>query len=242
MFVKHTFKCKKDDQSTYCIASFPKSGNTWVRFFIANLYNQIEPIYPEIDFYNIHDIVPEIGKEETFIFQNFPNVYKTHDQYNKSFSPVILILRNPYDVILSYYYYLNGEQKNNITLSEVIHHKQYGIDSIVTHTNSYINNCKELLIITYEQLHSVPFKYFSKIASFLNINFKQQDITTAIEKSSFEQMKAIELNKGRKYGSMDFTFMHKGKIGEGYSQINYKDLAYISQRIKKAPITNLLYG
>ena len=56
------FSNKKFD-SEFFLSSFPRSGNTWVRFLIANVYNNIKKRYDEIDFFNIHEIVPEYGME-----------------------------------------------------------------------------------------------------------------------------------------------------------------------------------
>jgi len=223
------------------LASFPKSGNTWVRFLIANLYNEIENSLAEIDFLNIHEIIPELGKGRNFRFPNFSKILKTHQQYDKKFNRVILILRNPYDVLYSYFKYLKGEKKLDVSLSEVIHHDKFGIQSLVDHTNSYIRNCTDLHLVTYEQLKSHPSKYFGNIARYLGIDYTDEHIANAISRSSFSSMRKIEETKGRRYGRKEFIFVRRGKIGEGFSRIDWYDRKYISESIRRCPIMNLLY-
>ncbi|HED06183.1 MAG TPA: hypothetical protein ENI61_05815, partial [Ignavibacteria bacterium] len=91
------------------LASFPKSGNTWIRFILGNIYNKIEKQTNSIDFYSIHKIIPEQG-QKALEFKNLPQIFKTHGLYEKNFEKVILILRNPSDTLYSYYKYLNGEK------------------------------------------------------------------------------------------------------------------------------------
>lgn len=238
------FPNRKADLLLDCVflVSFPKSGNTWVRFMIANLYNEMEPRFNEIDFHNIHEIVPELEKPLKFKFGNLPKIIKTHQEYKKKFNCAILILRNPYDALYSYFQYINGEKKLNLSLSEIINHNKFGIEAIVNHTDSYIKNCNELHIVTYEQLHSDPFKYFKNICLFIGIECNDECINNAVNKSSFESMRRIEQAKGRKYGTNDFSFMRKGNVGDGLSEINLEDLESIKKSIKKSPIINLIYG
>ena len=46
------------------ITSYPKSGNTWLRFLLANLLKRHEE---EIDFHTVHNYVPEVGKQADII-------------------------------------------------------------------------------------------------------------------------------------------------------------------------------
>ncbi len=224
------------------LVSYPRSGNTWMRFLIANLYNEIENHFDEIDFFNIHEIVPEIGKASIFKFGNFPKIVKTHQEYDKKFNSVILILRSPYDALYSYYKYLNREKTLNLSLSEVIHHDKFGIQASIKHANSYISNCNNLQIVTYEQLQSDPFKYFKNTTLYLGMDCTDQNIINAINKSSFKSMRKLEEIKGRKYGARDVFFTRSGKVGEGFSRIDLGDRKYISESMKKCPLMTSIYA
>ncbi len=223
------------------LASFPKSGNAWIRFVLGNIYNKLEKQTSSIDFHTIHEIIPEEGQKVPK-FKSLPKIFKTHSLYKNNFKKVILILRNPSDTLYSYYKYLNGEKNLNLSLSEVIYSKQYGIDSIIKHTNSYTRNCNNLLIITYEKMKNNPIKTTKQICDFLKINLSDEIIAEAINKSSFESMRKIELEKGRKFGNNDFLFTRKEEEEEGIRKIKKEDSEYIKKILKKSPILNLLYN
>lgn len=233
---------------TFFLVSFPKSGNTWVNFTIANMYNQFTGRFPEIDFYNIHDINPEIKPGDTEykepLFKELPRVFMTHSPYKEEFENAVLVIRNPWDVIYSYYHYLNGERLRNFSLPEVIDHEKHGICSLVEHNESFIRNCKNLLVITYENMHAQPIKEAWKIADFLRLDIDEDKIKAAVRQSSFKSMRKVEVKKGRKYGTPGFLFTRKGKSGEGKREIRkFKESDdYILKEIKKSPLLYLLYG
>ena len=66
------------------IVSYPKSGNTWVRFLIANLLKQQNE---EIDFYTVNRYVPEVGRHEEIIAGlKRPRIMKSHAPYVREIS------------------------------------------------------------------------------------------------------------------------------------------------------------
>ena len=133
------------------VASFPKSGSTWVRFLVANLFNQVVPEVDGVDFHNIHEIVPEIGRpDDRRRFLGLPPVWKTHDEWRKGFDRVVLVLRNPWDTLFSYWHYINGEQGRKVTLAEVVNGSRHGAAAVVRHAASYLDRCPGLLVLNYE--------------------------------------------------------------------------------------------
>jgi estrone sulfotransferase len=237
-----------ENKKIFYLTSFPKSGNTWVNFTIANMYNQLTGRLPEIDFHNIHDINPEIRPNDREckepLFKELPWIFMTHSPYKADFENAILVIRNPWDVLYSYCHYLNGERRRNLSLPEVIKHEQHGIRPLVEHNESFIRNCGNLLIVTYENMHTNPIKEAGKIAEFLDLDIDDLIIKTAVKKASFKSMRKVEVKKGRKYGTPGFLFTRKGKTGEGKQEIKkYKELDdYILKEIKKSPLLFLLYS
>lgn len=228
------------------LASFQKSGNTWVNFILANLFNLVQNKFDEIDFHNIHGIIPElnVAGDYNYEFLDMPMILRTHLKYGEHNKRSIVLLRNPFDVMYSYYHYLNGERKKELSLAEVVKHPDYGIKALVGHNESYLRHCDDLLIITYEKLKLHSLEEMMKITSFLQFDVQPRLIKKAIELSSFENMRRIELKKGRRFGSPDFIFTRSGKIGEGISEIKRDTEVndYILEEIKKSPVIYLLYG
>src|SRR5664279_2390146 len=78
------------------IVSFPKSGNTWTRFLIANLLHPEEPA----NFGNIDRLVPEsesLTRNELGRVPR-PRIMKSHEYFDARFRKVIYIVRDPRDV------------------------------------------------------------------------------------------------------------------------------------------------
>ena len=227
----------RNDHNIILLASFPKSGNTWVRFILSNVFNELDPSFDEIDFFNVHNIVPKLGGEISPYFEKFPQIYTTHDKHSSEYSSAVLIIRNPWDTLYSYYHYLKGERKLNITLKEVVYHPSFGINAIVEHTNSYFDNCKSLLAITYENLNERVYEEVDKLCAFLSLNVSKKVLQSAIQRSSFESMRDIETRKGRKFGNSEFVFTRSGVCGEGVTAMRQNDELneFIKEECFKSP-------
>ena len=85
------------------LVSFPKSGNTWTRFLLANLR------YPEqpATFANIDRLVPDPTGTTKRDFDRMPRprIIKSHECFDPRYPRVIYIVRDPRDVVVSQYHY-----------------------------------------------------------------------------------------------------------------------------------------
>ena len=85
------------------IVSYPKSGNTWTRFLIANLvYSDKSP-----DFRNINELIPdpEALSKRHLAKVSRPRIIKTHQYFHPSYRKIIFVVRDPRDVAVSLYYF-----------------------------------------------------------------------------------------------------------------------------------------
>jgi len=85
------------------LVSYPKSGNTWTRFLIANL------LYPEKhpDFSNINLVIPdpEALSKRTLAKLPRPRILKSHQYFDPRYLRIIYVVRDPRDVLLSQYHF-----------------------------------------------------------------------------------------------------------------------------------------
>src|ERR1700685_1517671 len=83
------------------LVSFPRSGNTWIRFLIANLLNP----GIEVSFTNIERLIPDTASKSsrTMKREARPRIIKSHEYFDVRYPKVIYIVRDPRDVALSYY-------------------------------------------------------------------------------------------------------------------------------------------
>jgi len=203
----------KDDD--IYIVSFPRSGNTWVRFFLANLikYDKGELL----DFNRLEDIIPDLHKNKNvdnkYSFKEIPRIMKSHSKFIKEYKRVIYIVRNPKDVMVSYFYYtryglLNKEIES---FENFVKDKKKGILAWKEHVNSWEG--KTGVIIRYEDLLENAYTNFKLICDYIGIpDYCYKNIKGAIEKSSFDTMSKIEEKKGMPYlKNNEFRFIREGR-------------------------------
>src|SRR5437764_10932356 len=83
------------------VVSYPRSGNTWTRFLIANLVHPDK----EISFTNIEKLIPDTSSQSNKTLKGTPRprIIKTHEYFDHRYPKTIYIVRDPRDVALSYY-------------------------------------------------------------------------------------------------------------------------------------------
>jgi Sulfotransferase domain len=186
------------------LVSYPKSGNTWLRFLIANAIKVHYQIEQEVNFFSILSIIPEvkngknIGQFGPFGRTDIPRIIKSHSPYNPYYDRVVLLVRDPRDVIVSYYSYLKTIQQisDDISISEFIRHQKYGIDNWQKHTQSWcFNNFRVgqiVKIFRYEDFLNDPTSNLFSVMKCLGISMNEKLLEEAIILSSKENMRNLE--------------------------------------------------
>ncbi|MFC3150003.1 sulfotransferase domain-containing protein [Litoribrevibacter euphylliae] len=218
------------------IISYPKCGRTWLRLLLGKyLLNGSEG--DPIEILNITNGRPELPTTE-FSHDDYP-MWKHIDFINKDKSiyqnkKVIFLIRDPRDVLVSYYFQYTKRKDREIandnfdgTMGDFLHHPIGGLPSIINFYNIWAENLttpESLMILTYEELHNTPFESLKETINFLGFpDYGEKTMLDAIEYCQFENMKEIEeknlLNNQRLRAdnlSDPETFkVRKGKIG-GY--------------------------
>lgn len=229
------------------IVSYPKSGNTWLRFLVANLMRK--PNSQPINFYNVHNYCPEWEPtlDKGWHDSSSASVYKSHQPFDVSFRKVVYIMRDPRDVYVSYYHYILPSIEEKWTFAEFIEmfNSPYGRWS--GHVTSWVVSEKlvgsSFILLRYEDLLMNPLAELKKLAEFMNISATGEQFESAISNSSFESMKNIESNKGRKFFNVDkTTFMRKGQAGEWRNYFGERELVLFSKHEDIRLMERMGYG
>jgi hypothetical protein len=213
------------------LVSYPRSGNTWVRFLIANI---LKPSGVQIDFHNVHEFVPEIGRNNDII-QNLasPRIVKSHDLYNTVFPKVIYLVRDGRDVYVSYYYYKLKQLAEGTTFSDFLRLENVYPSTWSQHLRSWLDDPRpqhNLLMVRYEDLLENAETVLLRMMDFVGITVSPDTIRDAIENSKFDKMRKIDQTKGRKYkptGSDEFV--RKGKAGTWQKEFSDSDKDYFKK-------------
>jgi Sulfotransferase domain len=222
------------------LVSYPKSGNTWTRFLIANL------VYPgkKPDFANINELIPDpegLAKRDLERMPR-PRYIKSHQYFDPRYPKVIHIVRDPRDVVLSEYHfdikrraiaedYPLEKFVSRFVRGELNH--PYGTWGENTATWFYTRgNSPRLLLVTYESLQSEGAHQMARIAEFLAVPTSPERITFAIEQSSADRMRELEKKQGHLWSStketrQDKPFVRSAKAGGWKSELPEAGVAEI---------------
>jgi hypothetical protein len=202
------------------------------------LTQKIDNAKQDIDAMN--EAMPEFANASFFNpwrFNECPRIVKTHQKYILPFklNRSVLIVRDPRDIVVSYYYYLSGLKAGNFQgcISEILRHRQFGAEAFFKHFCSWQDHVG--LTIRYEYLKDEPYIGFSKLIQFLGIKRNEKEIHSAIDAANFQSMlkvqdKSSKLKTEFKKGHL---FVRSGKKEQWRSLFNSEDIEYYESLKKK---------
>lgn len=216
------------------LVSFPKSGNTWVRFLLANAMASKSK---KITFQNLAEYVPDTHREQDLEivldidsdFNKLPCKFvKSHAYHCTDFKKVIYLVRDGRDVLTSYYHWLNARTREIVTLSEIIKGNAPA-GSWSSHVLGWLNNdCEKFLLVKYEELIEDAEKQLRKILLFANLDFESSKINRSVELSSFENLRRLEKQNGIFDGKIEaikkVPFIRKGKRSDWENLFTKSDI------------------
>jgi len=220
-------------QQDMFMASYPRSGSTWLRFMLFQILTGAEPGFQRID-----QCIPEIDFHRGVppILPNGGRLVKTHEQYRKEYTRAIFLVRDMRDVFLSCYARATESGLVPLVSDGTFdgffrayldgHALQQG--SWQAHTKTWLESPLakngNLLVVRYEDLRKNSEQTLAELVSFLGIKPNMDVIRKSIENNSLQQMRAKE-DRARKAGEPsallgshksnreDGRFVRKGSIG-----------------------------
>src|SRR6266852_1034597 len=207
------------------LVSYPKSGNTWARFLIANLVRPHE----KIDFSNVNRVIPgsEVTRNRDLMRMPRPRIIKSHQYFDPRYPRVIYIVRDPRDVVVSQYHF---QRKRNVVadqypLSEYVGRFVAGQTSFYgswgEHVASWLatrHGRPGFLLLRYEDMVEDTARELSKVASFLGLSATPEVIGEAVQRSSADAMRQLEKSQAQLFTStkdtrQDIPFVRAAKAG-----------------------------
>jgi len=207
------------------LVSYPKSGNTWTRFLIANL------LYPERnpDFVNINELIPdpEALSKRYLARLRRPRVIKTHQYYHPSYKSVICIVRDPRDVAVSEYHFLRKRRvyADNFPITEHVNRFVAGESTLYgswgENTSSWLATragSTRFLLLRYEDMIENAARELRKIASFMGVDASPERLASAVERSAADNMRKLEKQQALAWSStketrQDIPFVRAAQAG-----------------------------
>ena len=190
------------------IVSYPRSGNTWTRFLIANL------LYPSVpaSFANIEGIIPDAEAQSSRFLKRLPSprVIKSHEYFDHRYPKVVYVVRDPRDVVVSYY---NFERKYRhipdgfpleTYVSNFVHGRltsaSWGTwgENVGTWLAARQGSPKFLLLL-YEDLIRHTETELRKVVDFFALEFSPERLREAVNRSSADRMRQLEKREGHQW-------------------------------------------
>jgi len=209
------------------LVSFPRSGNTWTRFLVCNL---LDPEHP-VSFAELETRIPEIYFVPDRVLRRCarPRVIKSHECFDPRYPKVIYIVRDPRDVLISYYEFQlkKGAITDECTLEEFslgfmrsAVQPKFGSwrDHVVSWTGTRQGD-SNFLLLRYEDMLAHTQQEATKIASFLGLDTNPERIARAIELSSADRMRRLEKEQAGQWSATkdtrkDKPFVRKAVSGD----------------------------
>jgi len=247
--------------STY-IAAYPKTGSTWLRFMTVQLMVNRYDLDTSAQSVRLNRISHE--------FPSAPNVHWTHDdaslgpedgpredpkrlmvygwRFKYARSRVVLLIRDPRDIVTSYYHWLTNKWPSGTvpsSLSAFVRHPVFGIDRVVRFLQIWYSNQaipSDFMVLTYEDLSSDQGpKALHRFARFAGIDVSLSTAERVYEKSQADRMRSLEKDgkidgmPAPTSGSRDALKVRKAKTGTHQKELSEADLAYCNRKVSSIP-------
>ena len=217
------------------ICSYPKSGNTWVRFLVANLLSP----HKQVTWSTIDEIVPSIGGMDQRHMAKFkrPRALKSHQYYDHRYKRIVYVIRDPRDILVSYYYFdikrgLIEDGHPIESYAESFLKGEMGATAILgshgrwdRHVGSWIGAMRDapgFVVVRYEDLIDDTMRELKRISSVLEIKASDDEMDRAVKLSTGDIMRELERQESEasvllRNTRKDIPFIRKAEVG------NWKD-------------------
>lgn len=195
------------------LVSYPRSGNTWTRFLLGNLISESDPV----TFSNIESRVPEIyfNPDRELRALARPRMLKSHECFQPQYPHVIYIVRDPRDVVISFYHH-NVKARNipdDYPMTSFVPRfipgefdRKFGSwrDNVLSWI-SVRGESPNFMMLRYEEMKRdtagalLQVVDFLKRCSFRKIDSSSKALKRAIELSSPERMRALEKQEAARW-------------------------------------------
>lgn len=223
------------------IVSYPRSGNTWTRFLIANL------LHPDLDvsFTNIENLVPDTAAISSRALKKIsrPRIIKSHEYFDHRYPRVIYIVRDPRDVAVSFYNFQRkyGQIDDNLPLDlyidDFVHgrlnSKSWGTwgENVASWVCTRGTN-PQFLLLRFEDMLKDARRELLRIAEFMAVPSSNTNIERAIKNCSADRMRQLEKQEENQWAATkkhrkDIPFVGTATSGRGRAQLSVSSLQQI---------------
>ncbi len=224
------------------LASYPRSGNTWLRAVVAEImFGNSGANIADLDRYVPDIYVPQAKND--IVPAEF-HVVKTHEPYHhaqrKRLRRVIYIFRDPRDVAASYYRYLSGLGRYDGTLDDFLVDWLAGRiwpcswrEHVVSWANDWPNPPrKKWLVVRYEDVLRDSADHVRTIGEFLGHTLDESRLNDVLSRTTSDEMRRKEKAGMRSTErAKGFQFIGSAKSGGWRDSLSGRQESLISESL-----------
>lgn len=214
---------------------YPKSGNNWVHFLIANAVVKAAGRDDDVHFRNNHVWLSTTVPKEPPV-DGFPRMLSNTNpygdqQYLGHDTDLLYLVRHPGDVMESFYHYRKHRWNDDVgTFAEFVRGERWGVPAWKAHVRSWEGNWD--VLVRFEDLKRDSLAELRRIVDLFDHDFDESTLEYAAEQSSFENMRRMEETYGKpeRHGANpDYTFMREGESDRGEAYFDESDYRYLER-------------
>lgn len=220
------------------LLEFPKSGVTWLSHIFGNINLKLSGSAMKVTRFNLLQIVCDIHQSRDIPLIPLTDrpgfrMIKSHHTYCPQYLQVLYILRNPFDVMHSYYKFTTQLDQFEGSMTDFIKNREFGIDAWVRHVESWIMSQntaqRSYYLMKYEDLIADPVATVAEFYSSYGIDLDKEILNQAINDSNLASMRVDEENFRKHNPNFRMEFVRKTdkNSGEAFSET---DRAFIRKK------------
>jgi len=190
------------------LASYPRSGNTWVRFLIEKA---------------IGELCGSIYKDRIMPREASGVAIKTHELDSEKYTDAIHLVRDPFDVIESYFHWKREVAKQKEV--EWDSHVRRTVQQWRDHTAHWLNVRYDVHRLRYEDLKTRPGVELEKLVRWLGFDAPPDRITAAVEAAQLEKMRGLSAELGEK-------FFRRGEVGTSLAAFTPEQIQFVRSELQ----------
>jgi hypothetical protein len=218
------------------LASYPRSGNTWLRFMLFEALTGTPA-----GFHGVRRAIPHVNPytDTRPLLTNGARLFLTHEQYGRHYrhATAVYLVRDVRDVVISEY----GRQQMNQSYAKNLDHfledflrgRIHRFGSWTEHVAGWTRHAAigdgSLLIVRYEDLKADPARELSGVLRFLGEPRPPAVIREAVDNNNLEAMREKEDRVRLPEARPGFRFVNQGTSGSWRDQLDARQIRRIEE-------------
>lgn len=211
------------------LVEFPKSGITWFSHILVNLFLLQRQSPFRASYFNLELFVGDIHVSRDLVkMEDMPfRMIKSHSKFNPHYRHMVYLLRNPFDVMKSYYRFVTDNGEYDASFGEFIRHPNFGVANYVDHVEGWLKrgNRQLLHLLRYEDLRHDTEETVKRFLRILGYQCNDAIIHEAVALSHIDAMQEDNERYRAHCPFKNYTFVGQGRFSDIH--IDDGDAAYI---------------